>query len=93
MNTDRTFFSAFNDCGRGRTEAIVDPSMSRAELIENVRRGEFGFDNVTRIIAFNPVEHTCDDVTDEIFAAVETEIQRLRDLEDFPLSRFVQAAE
>lgn len=92
MNTDRTFYAAFNRYKTG-DEAIVDPSMTRAELVENIRRGELGYDNIIKVLAFNPVEHTADDVTEEILAAVETEIQRLKDNEDFPLSRFVQAAE
>lgn len=93
MNTDRTFFSAFNDCGKYGIEAIVNPSMTRAELVENVRRGEFGFDNIVKVLAFNPVEHTCDDITEEIICEAAEAALRLQDAEDFPLSRFTQAAE
>jgi hypothetical protein len=92
MNTDRTFYAAFNHYPTG-DEAIVDPSMTRAELVKNIRRGELGFDNVVKVLAFNPVEHICDDVTDEVFALVEAEVRRLQDIEDFPLSRHLDAAE
>lgn len=86
MNIDRSFWVCFNDCGKFGIEAIVDPSMTRAELVENIRRGDFGFDNIVKVLAFNPVEHTSDDVTDDILAEVEAAALRLQDAEDFPVT-------
>lgn len=87
FNTDRIFYSAFNDCGKHGVEAIVDPSMTRQELVENIRRGELGFDNIVKVIAYNPVEGWSIDATDDVLADVAAEAQRLQDAEDFPLSR------
>jgi len=84
-NHDRTYYVVFNDFGSriGIGETVIS---DRAELIDNIIRGELGYDNITYIHAYNPIEHTADVVSDEIFAAVAREQQRRRDAEDFPVT-------
>lgn len=86
MNLDRIMYCAFNDHGKLGIEAIVDPSMTRAELVERIRTGDLGFDKVIRVVAFNAAEGFSLDVTEEIFEDVEDEVQRLIDAEDFPVT-------
>lgn len=94
MNTDRSFFIAYNDCGKFGIEAVSDPSHTRADVIENIRRGELSFDNVVNVFEFNPVEGWSREITGDIWDEVESEIRRLKNNEDFPLSRMpLQAAE
>jgi hypothetical protein len=93
MNTDRSFFTCYNDCGKFGIEAVSDPSHTRADIIELIRRGELGFDDVLKVFEFNPIEGWSRDITSDIFDEVEAEVRRLKNLEDFPLSRFTQAAE
>lgn len=92
LNTDITYYTAFNDFGARigiGTETVSD----RRELIDNIVRGEGGFDNVVQVLAFNASEGWSIDATDDVLADVEAEKLRRRDVEDFPLSRFAQAAE
>lgn len=93
MNTNRSFFCCYNSCGKFGIEAVSDPSHTRADVIENIRRGELGFDDVRKVFEFNPVEGWSRDITDDIWAEVESEVRRLKNLEDFPLSRHLVAAE
>lgn len=81
MNTDRSFFIAYNDCGKFGIEAVSDPSHTRKDVIENIRRGELGFDEVRKVFEFNPAEGWSRDVTDDIFADVDAEVQQLKDLD------------
>jgi hypothetical protein len=92
MNHDRSFYVTFNDFGAkiGIGETVVS---DRKELVENIRRGELGFENVVAVHSYNPVEGYAVICTDDVLADVEAEIQRLQDREDFPLSRFADAAE
>lgn len=92
MNHDRTFFVVFCDFGRkiGIGETVIS---DRKEMVENIRRGELGYENVVAVHEYQPVEGFATVITDDIFAEVDAEIQRLRDAEDFPLSRHLVAAE
>lgn len=92
INTDRSFFVAYNSCGKFGIEAVSDPSHTRADVIENIRRGELAFDNVVKVLELNPVEGWSRDITDDILAEVAAEAQRLQDREDFSLSRFAADA-
>lgn len=71
MNLDRSIFACFSDFGPKGFEAVVDPSHDRAEVIENIRRGEFAYTNIVKVLEFNAAEGWSRDVTDEILAAAE----------------------
>lgn len=71
MNIDRSIFACFSDFGPKGFEAVVDPSHDRAEVIENIRRGEFAYTKIVKVIEFNASEGWSRDVTDEILAAAE----------------------
>jgi hypothetical protein len=67
MNHDRSFFVAFNDCGQFGIEAIVNPTQVRAEVVDLIRRGDFGKDDVIAVHEYNPVEGYARDITEDIF--------------------------
>jgi hypothetical protein len=45
-------------------ERSLEDSCSRASVIEDIISGELH--RVLKVFAFNPIEHTCDDVTESI---------------------------
>lgn len=70
LNLDRSMFVPFNDCGPLGFEAVVNPSLSRAEIVDRIGRGDFAHDAVIRIVEFNAAEGWSRDVTAEIFAEI-----------------------
>lgn len=75
MNIDRSIFACFSDFGPKGFEAVVDPSHDRAEVIENIRRGEFAYTKIVKVIEFNASEGWSRDVTDEILAAADRQME------------------
>lgn len=71
MNADHSVFVAHSDYGKTGFEALVDLSMTRAELIANIVAGEVGFTKVFRVDEYNVAEGWARDVTAEIMADVE----------------------
>lgn len=47
-------------------------SLDRATVIKDIADGQY--EGLAQVIAFNPVEHTCDDVTSEIMGEAAFEI-------------------
>lgn len=68
FNHDRSFFVAFNDCGQFGIEAIVNPTHDRSEIVDLVRRRDFGKDDVIAVHEYNPAEGWSREVTGDIFA-------------------------
>jgi len=58
------YFVVMIDYGRRGREAVVDPEITRREVIARVASGEYG--NVSFIHEI--LDHTVDDVTEEILA-------------------------
>jgi hypothetical protein len=71
FNPDRSVFVAYGDFGPNGYEAIVDPALSRNEIVSRISRGDFGFDAVVRVVEFNEAEGWSRNVTEDIFAEVE----------------------
>lgn len=89
INLDHTFYVVFANCGRLLAETVVS---DRRELIDNIVRGELGFENIVAVTSFNVAEGWSIDCTDDVRADADAEKQRRQDLEDFPLSRFRERA-
>ncbi|MDM7852339.1 hypothetical protein [Pseudochrobactrum kiredjianiae] len=63
-------------------------TLSRENALELIREG-----NVLRVFAFNPIEGTCSDITDELEGEIEYETdQMIRDGETFIPSTYEQRA-
>lgn len=73
LNLDRSIFSVFCQYRTG-LEATVDPMMTRAEVIDNIVRGELGFERerIAVITEHNPIEKWSRIITDEIFSEVDS---------------------
>ena len=72
FNLDRSIFSVFRQYSTG-IEATVDPTMTRATVIDNIVRGELGFERycIAAITEHNPIEKWSRVVTNDILAEVD----------------------
>jgi hypothetical protein len=68
FNPDRSVFVAYGDFGPKGYEAVVDPALSRADVVSRIARGDFAFDAVVRVVEFNEAEGWARNVTEDIFA-------------------------
>lgn len=66
MNLDHTFYAILCQHRgiRWFAERRLEDACSRAETIKDIRNGEFA--EIVAVVAWNMVEHTADDVTEEI---------------------------
>lgn len=66
MNADLTHFAVLcqHKGIRWFAERRLEDACSRAETVKDIRNGEFA--TVVAVYSFNPVEHTSDDITEEI---------------------------
>lgn len=65
MNLDREFYIVISELPNCSSLVLETETwrMSREQTEEDLRHGQFG--TVHHVITFNPVEHTCREVTDE----------------------------
>lgn len=89
LNLDHTFYVVFADFGAklGIGENVVS---DRRELVDNIVRGEIGFTDLLKVVAFNAAEGWSIDCTEDVEADVAAERERRQNLEDFPLQRFAR---
>lgn len=70
-NIPDSYYAVFIDFGRKGLEAIVDPEMTRRDVVARIKSGEFAN------IAF--IHHVCeglaDDVTNDLINAAEDELK------------------
>ena len=71
FNSDRSIFVAMNDYANSGHEAIVDPALSRAEIVRRICKREFGFEHIVSVFEFNAAEGWSRDVTADILAEAE----------------------
>ena len=65
INLDRSIFSVFCQYRTG-IEATVDPTLTRAQVVENIARGELGYEDVVCVTEHNPVEGWSRIVTEDV---------------------------
>jgi hypothetical protein len=67
-------------------ERKLEDSCSRSQTVEDILTGELG--PVAKVFAFNPVEHVCDDVTEEIAVEVANSVDPTQPISE-PLHSFI----
>lgn len=74
-----TVFVEYDQFGRfSGVEALVDPELTRADIIERLRSGEYA-SKTSRVVQ---IDHTCDGLTDDVTAElIEAAEQAARALE------------
>lgn len=67
--TSHSYFVVMIDYGNRGREAIVDPEMTRRDVVARIASGEYAYD----LIAFIHHIHdgVCEDVTEELIAAID----------------------
>jgi hypothetical protein len=70
FNPDRSIFVAMADFGPRGIEAIVDPALTRADIVQRIATGDFGFEHIVAVHEYNPIEGWSRPVTLDIFEEV-----------------------
>lgn len=63
------YYVCFQDFGRRGREAIVDPELTRSNIIDKIARKDFGFEHVVAVHAVHIATFTSEDITEEVLNA------------------------